>query len=138
MVATYKNPLCDFRTLSVPAAGVQATATTTAPGAATNPTGNNQVPYLVVQDICACLVAGTAGQSALRVNLIDGTTGGTNIQWSGIMGAGTGVGISIAQSYLNIKCASGFATLEFSAAGGTLSSQSVAMGGYFGGGMGGQ
>lgn len=131
-----KNPLCDFRAVNTPAAGVKATATTTAPTSPTNPSGNNSVPYLVVQDICASLVAGTAGQTSLTVNLIDGTTGGTNIVWNAILGAGTGVGVNIAQSYLNIPCKSGFATLEFATAGGTLASQSVAMGGYYGGGYG--
>lgn len=137
MSTVTKNPLCDFRAVNAPAAGVKATATTTAPTASTYPPGNNQVPFLVVQDICACLVAGTAGQTALTVNLIDGTTGGTNIVWTGILGAGTGVGVNVAQSYLNIPCKSGFATLEFSSAGGTLSSQSISFGGYYSGGMGG-
>lgn len=136
MATVTKNPLCDFRATNTPAAGVKATATTTAPTAPTTPTGNNQVPYLVIQDVTACLVAGTANQGALTVNLIDGTTGGTNIVWSGILGAGTNATASVSSSYLNIPCKSGFATLEFSTAGGTLATQSVAFGGYYGGGYG--
>lgn len=138
MVATTKNPLCDFRASSVPAAGVKATATTTAPGASSLPPNNNNVPYLVVQDITACLVAGTVAQSALQVNLIDGTTGDTNVVWSGIIGAPANQSAALTPIYLNIPCKSGFATVEFTAAGGTLSSESVAFGGYYGGGMGGQ
>jgi len=138
MVATTKNPLCDFRAVSSPAAGVKATATTTAPTAQTQPPNNNQVPYLVVQDITASVASGTNNQAPIIVNLIDGTSGGTPILWSAFVGAGTSASQSIALSYLNIKCNSGFATLEFNAAGGTLASQSVAMGGYYGGGYAGQ
>lgn len=138
MVATYKNPLCDFRAQNVAAAGVKATATTTAPSAATNPTGNNQTPYLVVQDIAACLYAGTTNQANLQVNLIDGTTGSTPIVWSGVLSAAANSGMAVSESYLNIKCNSGFATLEYTAAGGTTSVESVSFGGYYGGGMGGQ
>jgi len=138
MVATTKNPICDFRALNVAAAGVKATATTTAPGAASYPPNNNNIPYLVVQDIAACLVSGTANQGVLRVNLIDGSSGGSNILWSGLVGGGTNAASNLVASYLNIPCYSGLATLEFSAAGGTLATQSVAFGGYYGGGMGGQ
>lgn len=133
-----KNPICDFRARSVPAVGVQATATTTAPAAAATPPGNNNVPILVVQDITACLAAGTSAQGPITVNLIDGTSGGTNVAWSGIVGALANTSTALSMSYLNIPCKSGFATLEFAAAGGTLASESVAFGGYYAGGMGGQ
>lgn len=138
MATVTKNPICDFRAANSPAAGVKATATTTAPSVASNPPGNNNVPYLVVQDITASIGAGTNAQGPILANLIDGTTGGTNILWSGYISAGTSGAGALAMSYLNISCKSGFATLEFAAAGGTLASQSVAMGGYYGGGMGGQ
>lgn len=131
-----KNPLCDFRAVNSPAAGVKATATTTAPASAAQPPSNNVAPYLVVQDITVSIAAGTVAQSPILANLIDGTSGGTSIVWSGYVAAGTNGAQSIGESYLNIPCKSGFATLEFSGAGGTLSSQSVAMGGYFGGGYG--
>lgn len=134
MVDISKNPICDFRAMNVPSAGVKATATTTAGTAPANPTNNNQIPYLVVQDITACLVAGTSAQTSLQVNLIDGTTGGTNVVWTGIIAASANQGAVISSSYLNIPCKSGFATIEYTAAGGTLSSQSVSMGGYYAGG----
>lgn len=138
MVQTTKNPLCDFRAQNVASPGVAATVTTTAASAASQPPSNNQTPYLVVQDIATCLYAGTANQANVRVNLIDGTTGSTPIIWSGVLSAPANQGMAVSQSYLNIKCNSGFATLEFVAAGGTTSVQSVSMGGYYGGGMGGQ
>ena len=138
MATTIKNPLCDFRALNVGTPGIQATATTTAPLAAATPPNNNNVPYLVVQDITACLYAGTANQANARVNLIDGTSGGTNVVWSGVLAAAANTSNEIFLSYLNIPCKSGFATLEFSSAGGTTGNQSVAFGGYYGGGMGGQ
>lgn len=137
MAMVTKNPLCDFRAQNVPGVGVKATATTTAPSASTNPPGNNQVPYLVIQDITACLAAGTVAQGPLQVNLIDGTTGGTNVVWSGVVAAPATSGEALAMPYLNIPCKSGFATLEFTAAGGTTSQQAVAFGGYYGGGYGG-
>lgn len=136
MSTVSKSPLCDFRAQNVPGVGVKATATTTAPSAPANPTGNNNVPYIVVQDITACLAAGTVAQGPLQVNLIDGTSGGTNIVWSGVLAAPISAAAVIPESFLNIKCNSGFATLEFTAAGGTTSQESVAFGGYFGGGYG--
>lgn len=138
MVATTKNPLCDFRTVNSPTAGIKATATTTAPTAATQPPNNNQQYYLVVQDVTASIASGTSNQAPVLVNLIDGTSGGTNILWSAYLSSGTSASAALAMSYLNIPCRSGFATLEFSTAGGTLASESVAMGGYYGGGIGGQ
>lgn len=131
MATINKNPLCDFRAQVVAAAGVKATATTTA-GTQTNPTGNTS-PWLVVQDVTACLYAGTSKQANLTVNLIDGTTGGTNVVWNGVLAAAADTAMAVNQSHLNIPCKSGFATIEFASAGGTLSVQSVAMGGYFGG-----
>lgn len=138
MAMVTRNPLCDFRALHVPAVGVKATATTTAPTAQTNPPSNNVAPYLVVQDVTACLAAGTVAQGPLQVNLIDGTTGGTNVVWSGVVAAPATSASMLEMTYLGIPCKSGFATLEFTAAGGTTSQLSVAMGGYFGGGYGGQ
>lgn len=134
MATITKNPLCDFRAVSSPAAGVKATATTTAPSQVT-PIGT-MTPVLVVQDITASIGCGTNATAPILVNLIDGTTGGTNIAWSTYLSAGTSAALSVAMSYLNIPCKSGYATLEFAAATGTLASQSVAMGGYFSGGYG--
>lgn len=136
MANVTKNPLCDFRAVSSPAAGVKATATTTAP-AQVLPQGT-YTPYLVVQDITASIAAGTVAQASVLANLIDGTSGGTNVVWSGYVSAGTQAAQTIAMSYLNIPCKSGYATLEFGSAGGTLASQTVSMGGYFGGNYGGQ
>lgn len=136
MAMVTKNPLCDFRAQSYPAVGNKATATTTTPSTPSVPTGNNNAFYLVVEDITACLVGGTAVEGASRVNLIDGTTGGTNIIWSGALAAGISGVSALSMSQLNIPCKSGFATLEFAAAGGTTSQQSVALGGYYGGGYG--
>lgn len=136
MASVTKSPLCDFRAQNVPGVGVKATATTTARATPANPTGNNNAEYLVVQDITVCLAAGTVAQGPLQANLIDGTTGGTNIVWSGVLSAPATGAALIPESYLNIPCKSGFATLEFTAAGGTTSQQSVAFGGYYGGGYG--
>lgn len=136
MANVTKNPLCDFRAVNVPAVGVKATVTTTASTAQAIPPNNNVIPYLVVQDITVCAVS-TNQQAPLQANLIDGTTGGTNIVWSGILGGPASQQASLVTSYLNIPCKSGFATLEFTAAGGTACQQSVAMGGYFGGAYGG-
>ena len=80
------------------------------------------------------MVAGTVAQTSLTVNLIDGTTGGTNVVWTGVIAAPVNQAASLSSSYLNIPCKSGYATLEYVTAGGTLSSQSVSMGGYFAGG----
>ena len=131
-----RNPLCDFRAVSTPTVGVKATATTTAPTAQSIPPNNNLVPYLVIQDITACSVS-TAAQAPLIVNVIDGTTGGTNVVWSGVLGGAANQASTVSNAYLNIPCKSGFATIEFAAAGGTACQQSVSMGGYYGGQYGG-
>lgn len=130
MAMVTKNPLCAFRAVSKPAAGVQATATTTAASAAATATGTS-IPVLVIQDVTASVASGTNNQAPIAVNLIDGASGGTNVLWSAYLGAGTSASQAIAATYLGIKCPSGLATLEFAAAGGTLASQSVAMGGYY-------
>lgn len=135
MATVVKNPLSDFRALSNPAVGVKATATTTAPTAPANPPNSNNTPYLVVTDVTACLVAGTSAQTAVAVNLIDGTSGGTNVQWTANLGALAGsMADQVFLSGLNIPCRSGFATLEFATAGSTSSFESVAFGGYYQGG----
>lgn len=128
MAMVVKNPLCAFRGVSAPAAGVKATVTSTA-ASITIPGTNTSV--LVVQDVTASVASGTNNQAPIAVNLIDGTSGGTNILWTAYLGAGTSGAQSLAMSYLGIKCPSGLATLEFNAAGGTLASQSVAIGGYY-------
>lgn len=128
MAMVTKNPLCSWRTISKPSAGVQATVTSTAQSI-TIPGTNTSV--LVVQDITASVASGTINQAPVAVNLIDGSTGGTNILWTAFVGAGTSASQTVNASYLNIKCPSGLATLEFTSAGGTLASQSVAMGGYY-------
>ncbi len=128
MAMVTKNPLCAFRAVSQPAAGVKATATATAISA-TLPGTNTSV--LVIQDVVASVASGTNNQAPIAVNLIDGTSGGTNILWTAYVGAGTSASQAIAATYLNIKCPSGLATLEFNSAGGTLASQSIAMGGYY-------
>lgn len=131
MAMVTKNPLCAFRAVNSPAAGVKATVTSTAV-VVTSPGTNTSV--LVIQDVTASVASGTNNQAPVAVNLIDGATGGTNILWTAYLGAGTSASQSVSMSYLNIKCPSGLATLEFAAAGGTLASQSVAMGGYYEGG----
>lgn len=134
MTQVTKMPLCDFRALSYPSVGVQATATTTAPTAATQPPSSNITPYLVIEDITACLYCGTAAHTAVRVNLIDGTTGGTNVQWSALLAGIANGYANIAQNSMNIKCMSGYATLEFAVAPSTSAQQSIAFGGYYAGG----
>lgn len=131
MAMVTRNPLCAWRAVSKPTPGVQATATGTAQ-AVTIPGTNTSV--LVVMDVTASVASGTNNQAPIAVNLIDGSTGGTNILWSAYIGAGTSAAQTVSATYLNIKCPSGLATLEFAAASGTLASQSVAMGGYYQGG----
>ena len=131
MAMVSKNPLCSWRAVHKPAAGVQATATGTA---AVSTFAGTNTSVLVVQDITASVASGTNNQAPIAVNLIDGSTGGTNILWSSFVGAGTSASQYVSLTYLNIKCPSGLATLEFAAAGGTLASQSVSMGGYYEGG----
>lgn len=128
MAMVTKNPLCAFRGINAPTAGVKASVTSTAVSV-TVPGTNTSV--LVVQDITASVASGTNNQAPIAVNLIDGTSGGTNVLWTAYLGAGTSAAQTLSMSYLNIKCPSGLATLEFNAAGGTLASQSVAMGGYY-------
>ncbi len=96
-----KNPLCAWRAISKPAAGVQATATGTAV-AVTIPGTNTSV--LVVQDVTASVASGTNNQDPIAVNLIDGTSGGTNVLWTAYLGAGTSAAQTIVANYLNIKC----------------------------------
>lgn len=128
MAMVSKSPLCAWRAVNKAAAGVQATVSSTA-ATVTLPGTNTSV--LVVQDVTASVASGTNNQAPVAVNLIDGATGGTNILWSAYVGAGTSASQTVRADNLNIKCPSGVATLEFAAAGGTLASQTVAMGGYY-------
>ena len=130
MTTPIKFPLCDFRAFNQSAAGVPATATTTAPTAA-DPT-NTYTNYLVVEDITACLVSGTGTQAPVPVTLVDGT-GSTPIVWGGLLGGQSNNAAVIIQQFLNIKCSSGFATLAFGTGLSTTGQTSVAFGGYYAG-----
>lgn len=135
MASVNRNPLSDFRAMNVVlTGGGQPSCTSTAIAAATQPPSNNVQPTLVVQDVSVCLAAGTAAHPAVQVSLIDGTSGGTNIVWAGVM-SGLANGYSnILQNSLNIPCHSGFATLQFGTSLSTSAVGSVAMGGYYLGG----
>ena len=135
MTTVNKTPLSDFRASSFPIAGVTAVCTATAPTQPSQPPNSNWTPYLVVQDVTACLAAGTVAHPAIQVSLIDGTTGGTstNVVWGGVL-SGLANGYSnIIQNSLSIRCNSGYATLAFSTGITTQAQASVAMGGYYGG-----
>ncbi len=132
MTATFRAPLADFRLAAYPSAAAQATLTMTAGTDTINVPGTqvfSRVP--VVMNVSATLAAGTTGQSApIRVNLIDGTSGGTNIVRNWTMACGAGAMASIHEGNLNIPCPSGFATLEFSGTSLGTTQQTVSVSGF--------
>lgn len=127
MAGVFKSPLATFRGVSSPAAGNKATVTIAA--LASN-SGQNFVPYMIVQNVTACVAAGTAAQTPVICNLIDGTTGGTSIQWTGVLSAPVNQAANIPQADLQIPIVSGNATLEFAAAPVAGAQQAVAISGY--------
>jgi len=128
---TVRLPLADFRAVHQPAAATKATASFAEPAVPTAPSTPNFNPYLVVQNVCATIASGTGNIAPVAVNLIDGVSGGTNVQWSGVMSAGTGQSANITADSLSIPCYSGTATIEFGSAPGAGSFQAVSMSGYF-------
>lgn len=131
MSAVFKQPLATFRGVSAPAAGSKATISVAAQAAQSLPVGNSFAPWMVVTGIVVSIAAGTAAQTLTQWNLIDGTTGGTNVQMSGAMAAvANGGGETIALSNLAIPIMSGTATLEFSAAPVGTVSEAVSIFGY--------
>lgn len=132
MSMVVKSPLATFRGVSAPAAGSKATISIAAQAAQSLPVGNSFAPWMVVTGIVCSIAAGGTGTSTnVQWNLIDGTTGGTNIQMNGVMAAvANGGGASVAMSNLTIPITSGTATLEFSAASPATVAQAVSIVGY--------
>lgn len=111
---------------SVPAANAQATVTQVAGGAGV---------INVATTISASLVGGTSAPTAVNVNLnlINGASGGTSYLWQQTISltatAGTGVYINLTGLSLPGSANTGM-TLEFSAAGGSNTIESVTLAGY--------
>ena len=109
----------------VPAANTQATITKASAGAGVK----NVCTWLTVK-----LVAGATAPTAVNVSvsLIDGATGGTTYLWRATISlpatGGADNGIALSGLWLPGTAATGM-TLEFSAAGGANTVESVSMGG---------
>lgn len=130
MSMTVKSPLATFRSVNYPASAAQATCTTTAQPVSTQSPFNGFTPWMVVTNISVTLAAGATAQTPIRFNLIDGTSGGTNVQLTGALAAPVnGVAVFI-QENINIPIASGFCTLEFAGTSVAATQQAVAMSGY--------
>lgn len=128
MTATFKTPLADWRVLSYPSATVQATATQTA-GTDSSVSGSAYPRSLVIMNISGNIAAGATAQTPIRLNLIDGTTGGTPIR-SWALAAPANQATWQTEDGLNLLCVSGFATIEFAGTSLAATQQSVAMSGY--------
>lgn len=128
MAATFKSPISDWRILNYPSVTVQATVTNTA-GTDSSIAGSPYPKTQVVMNVSATLAAGATAQTPLRINLIDGTSGGTPIRsWS--ISAPANQSFAINESDLNLICFSGLATLEFSGTSLAATQQAVSMSGY--------
>jgi hypothetical protein len=86
-----------------------------------------QIP--VVQNIAATLAAGTGVSGPVRINLIDGTSGGTPVR-SWTVAALANTCAIVTEGGLNIPCYTGLATLEFSGTSIAASQQAVSLSGY--------
>jgi hypothetical protein len=110
---------------SRPGANAQATATQAAPGI------NYQ---LVCTGITVILTAGSSNPSANTVNvsLIDGVSGGTTYLWGAVLGvpATAGLTAGISRHGLWIASANGPMTLEFAAAAGANTIESISFEGF--------
>lgn len=116
----------EWSVTSLPAANTQATASRAA--------GASGVRH-VARSITAVLAAGTTAPAAinLAINLIDGASGGTTFLWRATVSLAGAVGVTehIEISGLNIVGTAATAmTLEFSAAGGANTFESVTLSGY--------
>lgn len=131
MTAVFNTPISNFRSVATPAAGSKATVSVTLPTVTGAPSSTNFQQYMIVQNVTACLSGGTGANASLQVNLIDGTSGGTNVQWAGLLSNAAGASSNLVQNYLQIPITSGTATLEFASAPAAGSSQSVAISGYY-------
>jgi hypothetical protein len=130
MPATFRSPISDFRLTAVTTAA-QATVTNTAGTETVYVNGTQSFSKIpVVMNASITFACGTNAQTTpLRVNLIDGTSGGTPIRSWGIT-APANQSFAISESDLNLKCYTGLATLEFSGTSIALTQQSVALSGY--------
>ena len=105
-----------------PAANVQASATKSAAGA-------NQKHHATA--VTASFGAGATAGAAIQVNLRDGATGAGAILWSCIMAAPANTAQSVTIADIDIAGSANMAmTLEFTAAGGLTTVQSVTLTGY--------
>ncbi len=118
----------DWTAGHVPSANVVATATQAAPGVG---------KYNVCLGLTVVLAAGASAPSAINVTvrLIDGAAGGTTYLWQATMSlpATAGAMSGISRPMVDIRGSVNTAmTLEFSAAGGTNTIESVSMEGTVG------
>jgi len=132
MTATFRAPLADFRLAVYPAAVAQATLTMTAGTDTVNtPVAATWLRTPVVMNVSATLAAGTGGQTTpIRINLIDGTSGGTNIVRNWTVACGANGMASVHEGNLNIPCLSGLATLEFAGTSLPSTQQACSLSGY--------
>jgi len=107
---------------SSPAANTQATATKAAGGAGVRHVANS---------VTASFAAGATAGAAIQVNLRDGASGAGTILWSALLTAPIGDSRSVTLSGLNLVGSAATAmTLEFTAAGGATTLESVTLTGY--------
>jgi hypothetical protein len=116
MASVVLSPLSVIGTSARPGIGTQATITIAAPGTST--IGSiTFLPRIIVTALHGAIAATTAIQTAIYLNLIDGTTGGAAVKWSGVLAVGTSAKGDLGQSPLNIPMTPGGAcTLEWSSA----------------------
>ena len=123
-------PLASWRATAV-TTSAQATVTLTAATGGNVPTSSPS-KQIVVDNISVGLSCGTAALQGAVINLIDGTSGGTNVMWRGVLGAAANTTAPpINVSDLRLPCLTNLATLEFAVAGTGAVVQSVAMSGRY-------
>ena len=114
----------EWSVTDVPAANTQATATQASPGA-----GRRNVVTTISANIAS---SGTVTPAYLTANVIDGASGGADYLWQEVSSLPATSGVS-ARIHVNLNVVGGAdtaTTIEFSAAGGPNTIESVSMSGY--------